>query len=58
MNPEPIERACGVCGRAADRQHPCRFEVGCSCWRVQPCDGTGRKGRRLPFRVAISKGRP
>lgn len=38
--------ACEVCDRVAPlRQHPCRFEKGCSCWRNLPCAGTGRVNR-------------
>lgn len=29
---------CDVCGTVASRlRHPCRFRVGCSCWRGVPC---------------------
>ena len=35
---------CDTCGRTAEPEnHPCSFEVGCSCWRSQPCDGNGRR---------------
>lgn len=37
---------CEVCGRTAEGKHPCRFEVACSCWRGEPCDGKGKIGRK------------
>lgn len=39
--------SCEVCERLEPEngRHPCRFEVGCSCWRGVPCDGSGRVKR-------------
>ena len=34
---------CEVCGREGkEGQHPCRFEVACSCWYGIACTGTGK----------------
>lgn len=33
---------CVICHRNAEKHHPCRFEIACSCWLGKPCDGSGR----------------
>ncbi len=35
------ETICEVCGRTADKRHPCRFERACACWYGIPCRPAG-----------------